>query len=73
MPKHEPKKCPRCLEEFQCKVGDIANCECTTVNLSSEEKAFVEDRYNDCLCINCLKDLKQRYVFFREKYWMNQR
>lgn len=68
MPVHEPKICPRCSQEFVCKVGDIANCQCSSISLSAEERAFVEDRYQDCLCINCLKDLKNKYVFFSEKF-----
>lgn len=69
MPVHEIKYCPRCHHSFQCKVGDISHCDCTSVNLTLEEKAFIETRYNDCLCLNCLKDLKNKYVLFKEKYF----
>lgn len=69
MPLHEQKICPRCAKGFVCKVGDICQCECTTIILTLEEQAFIENRYNDCLCTNCLKDLKNKYTLFKEKYF----
>ena len=68
MPLHEIKICSRCNNNFECKLGDIANCECSKIVLSIEEKAFIEDRYTDCLCLNCLLQFKNRFVFFKEKY-----
>ncbi len=69
MCQHEIKKCPRCERPFECKVGAIAQCQCFVIELSLEEKAFIEGRYNDCLCAGCLQELKNRYTFFREKYF----
>ena len=71
MPLHETKTCARCNTTFECKAGDIAHCQCNGIQLSIEEMAFIEDRYKDCLCINCLHQLKSRYVFFKEKYLFN--
>lgn len=68
MPQHEPKICARCSREFICRAGDIANCECSSVALTIDERSFIEDRYEDCLCIDCLKELKNKYIFFREKF-----
>lgn len=68
MPHHEPKICPRCAQLFECKVGDIANCQCSSIALTLAERSFIEDRNTDCLCSNCLKDLKNKYVFFKEKF-----
>ncbi|SJZ34101.1 cysteine-rich CWC family protein [Sediminibacterium ginsengisoli] len=68
MPTHEQKICPRCKQSFECKVGDVAHCHCSTVQLTMEERAFTEERYTDCLCNNCLKDIKNKYIFFKEKY-----
>ncbi len=73
MHKHEEKTCPRCNGTFECKVGDIAHCQCSEQSFTLEEKAFIEDRYNDCLCADCLKDLKNKYVLFREKFLFNGR
>jgi len=71
MCKHEEKTCPRCAGYFECKVGDIAHCQCVGITFTTEEKAFIEDRYHDCLCRNCLLELKQRYTFFKEKYFVH--
>ena len=65
---HEEKNCPRCGAGFECKQGAITACQCYGITFSDEEKAFIEERYNDCLCRNCLLELKNRYVFFKEKY-----
>lgn len=73
MQKHEQKNCPRCNTLFECKVGDIAHCQCSSVALSLEETAFIEDRYSDCLCAGCLKDLQNKYIFFKEKFLFNGR
>ena len=54
MNKHEEKYCPKCNETFVCKVGDIANCQCATVQLSDEAKAFLAITNFDCLCKSCM-------------------
>jgi hypothetical protein len=69
---HETKTCPRCQQPFACKPGNISNCQCNGIKLTEEEKAFIADRYEDCLCINCLQNLKDKYVFFKEKYRIGQ-
>jgi hypothetical protein len=69
MCKHEEKKCPRCNASFECKVGDVAHCQCYGISFTEEEKALVEERYSDCLCRTCLLELKQRATFFKEKFF----
>jgi adenosylcobinamide kinase / adenosylcobinamide-phosphate guanylyltransferase len=59
MCKHEEKDCPRCQAAFECKVGDIIQCQCYGIGLTIEERAFVEERFEDCLCRNCLLELKR--------------
>ena len=71
MPNHEQKSCPRCKRPFECKVGDIGHCQCTGISLSLEERAFIETRYSDCLCTDCLKGLQNKYTLFKEKYLSN--
>jgi hypothetical protein len=68
MPAHETKTCARCQQAFECKMGDISHCHCKDVQLTLEELAFIESRYVDCLCHQCLLDLKNKTVLFREKY-----
>lgn len=67
MCKHEEKSCPRCGSPFECKVGDITRCQCYGIELTAEEEAFIASHYSDCLCRNCLLQLKQRYPFFLEQ------
>ena len=43
-------------------------CQCSTIQLSVEERAYVESKFEDCLCINCLNALQQEYVIFKEKH-----
>ncbi|MES1224729.1 MAG: cysteine-rich CWC family protein [Bacteroidota bacterium] len=68
---HEQKYCPRCNNAFECKVGNVHECQCSTIKFTEEEKAFVEEKYNDCLCCNCLLELKQSYAFYKEKFFFN--
>jgi len=69
MCKYEEKLCPRCQSRFECKPGNIASCQCYGLSLSIEEQAFIQERYEDCLCRHCLLELKQHYIFFTEKYF----
>ncbi len=62
MDKHEEKICPRCLGRFECKVGKIHLCQCSTVQLSPAQRQFIESVYQGCLCANCLKILKTVYI-----------
>lgn len=70
MPVHEQKHCARCNGVFECKVGDIAHCHCNEIILTLEERSFIESKYQDCLCHQCMKDLKNKYLFFKEKYFL---
>lgn len=68
MCKHEEKCCPRCKVAFECKAGSIMQCQCMATQLSVEERAYIEAKYDDCLCIDCLRDLQKKYAHFKEKY-----
>lgn len=67
MCKHEKKICLRCQSGFECKVGDVINCQCYGIELSKEEESFIHSNYQDCVCRNCLLQLKSRYLAFLEK------
>lgn len=67
MPTHELKPCSRCNTTIECKVGDVNNCQCSNIQLSYEEKVFIEDKFEDCLCINCLHILKYQYQYLKSK------
>ncbi|HTI08967.1 MAG TPA: cysteine-rich CWC family protein [Puia sp.] len=49
----------------------ITQCQCYGVKLTPEEKALLEQRYEDCLCRNCLMELKQAPAFFKEKFFLH--
>jgi Cysteine-rich CWC len=68
MSKHEQRYCPRCNIVFECKAGTITQCQCSAIQLSPEERIYVESRFEDCLCVNCLIALQKEYVLFKEKY-----
>ena len=61
MPKHEKKQCPRCESEFECKTGSILLCQCSKIEMSAEQLEYTSTKYNDCLCLSCLKDLQAEY------------
>ncbi|MBV9989109.1 MAG: cysteine-rich CWC family protein [Chitinophagaceae bacterium] len=65
MPHHENKKCPRCNRVFECKVGNIAECQCSSLQLTYEERVFIEGQYLDCLCAKCLETLQFQYRLHR--------
>ncbi|MCW8936018.1 MAG: cysteine-rich CWC family protein [Gammaproteobacteria bacterium] len=58
MTKHEQKTCPHCKSYFECKSGDILNCQCETIILTQEHRDFIASRYDDCLCAGCLRTIR---------------
>jgi hypothetical protein len=65
---HEAKYCPRCNQPFECKVGNITQCQCYGIAISTEERAFIDANYTDCLCSNCLRQLKNDYVHSKNTF-----
>lgn len=63
--KHEKVKCERCGNGFECKVGSINLCQCREVILSDEQRTYIKYRYDDCLCADCLKELRSEYNITR--------
>lgn len=61
MPHHEQKNCPRCNQIFECKVGNVLECQCSQIQLSYEEKIHIEQAFTDCLCIDCLDELQHQH------------
>lgn len=69
MARHETKNCPRCKKPFECKPASITQCRCFGIAIKPELKTFLEQRYNDCLCRDCLDFLQQQPNLFKEKYF----
>jgi hypothetical protein len=59
--KHEAKPCPHCRTTFECKAGNITECQCFTVVLTETERAFIAAAYQDCLCASCMRELQENY------------
>lgn len=59
--KHEIKRCPRCYSGFECKSGTILLCQCQEIILNEGELKFIEERFEECLCLSCLVDLRSEY------------
>jgi hypothetical protein len=67
--KHESKACPRCGASFACKPSNITQCQCYGIALPDSTKAWIAERYQDCLCANCLHTLQQQYQVFQDKFF----
>lgn len=61
MPSHETVHCPRCKTAFECRVGSILQCQCQVVTLSEDERQYINENYNGCLCADCLQHMKASY------------
>ncbi len=68
MCQHETRSCTRCKKAFECKPGNITQCQCYGVGLTAGQRAYIEERYSDCLCRDCLQWLSNELNFFKEKY-----
>ena len=68
---HENKSCLRCKKQFECKSGNITQCQCYGIELTIEQRAYIEQRYNECLCKDCLQYLQVELNLFKEKYFYN--
>ena len=34
-------------------------CQCSSIQLQETVKVFIEKQYNDCLCLQCLKEITE--------------
>jgi Cysteine-rich CWC len=62
MCKHEEKHCPRCNHVFECKPGNITQCQCFGITFNEEEKQLMAGEYTDCLCCHCLIEMKNEFT-----------
>jgi hypothetical protein len=54
----DPDICPRCGAAFHCSKS--AKCWCYEVSTSILVLQQIEDKYNSCLCPNCLRELNEK-------------
>lgn len=52
------KNCARCQKDVECKSDDIINCQCASVELQQDQRDNIFKQYDDCLCVNCLEQLR---------------
>ncbi|PUZ24459.1 Cysteine-rich CWC [Chitinophaga costaii] len=55
---HESVDCARCGAHFECKVGNITQCQCQAVTLTDEDRRYIRTQYETCLCAKCLLALR---------------
>lgn len=67
MATHEPKSCPRCQQAFECKPGNITECQCFGLQFTAGEREFIGAESGDCLCRDCLIALQQEYRYRETK------
>ncbi|PZR29772.1 MAG: hypothetical protein DI535_01320 [Citrobacter freundii] len=65
---HETRKCPRCGNGFSCKPGNITQCQCFGILIAEEQRSFMDKRYTDCLCRDCLIYLQSEVNRFVETH-----
>jgi hypothetical protein len=68
MSRHETKYCPQCAAVFECKAGTSEQCQCSDIQLTDEQRIFLEKNYTDCLCRNCLLQLQKEFFEFKSKF-----
>jgi hypothetical protein len=62
MPTENNTTCPRCKQPFICNPTNIAACDCSKIQLSVEEIAYVAKQYSNCVCNTCLLHLKDEFL-----------
>jgi len=60
MPLSEPSTCPRCLNQFDCR-ANIGGCQCNNIGLTPAIHAWLAERYEKCLCMECLHDINNNF------------
>ncbi|HVW98557.1 MAG TPA: cysteine-rich CWC family protein [Mucilaginibacter sp.] len=61
MTKHEIIGCERCGVRMECKANAYTKCDCSKVQLNLNEVQYIAERYEGCMCPNCLQELQQEY------------
>ncbi|MCK7556422.1 cysteine-rich CWC family protein [Chitinophaga sedimenti] len=55
---HETKYCQRCQAPFECKVGNILQCQCNGIELTADMREHIANAYTECLCRQCLLEIQ---------------
>ena len=68
MAKQEFKNCQKCNNAFECTPGNISQCQCFSIKITAEQRAYIEQKFDDCLCRNCLSSVQNEFEHFKEKF-----
>ncbi|MDH5711846.1 MAG: cysteine-rich CWC family protein [Gammaproteobacteria bacterium] len=60
MADNKPKTCPRCNNIFECNADAGRHCQCAQVELTQADREYIALQYDDCLCVDCLKQIRDR-------------
>lgn len=53
--------CERCKTPFECKSFQITECQCYRIDLNENERAYISEKYKNCLCRNCLAEMMRMF------------
>lgn len=59
------KSCVRCHESFVCRADSIRECHCSAFELNAEQLAILRERYNNCLCNQCLVNFVETEAYLQ--------
>ncbi len=51
-----------CGKSFICNSDDIKNCQCSKIELPKDVYQYIATNYQDCLCLECLKELLNKRI-----------
>lgn len=54
----EPSTCEACDDQFVCG-ATLLGCWCSEIKLSHEQRALLRERFEHCVCRNCLVQMRQ--------------
>jgi hypothetical protein len=62
------KSCPRCHLAFECRADAIHLCQCSSITLSQEERSYISEQFDDCLCTRCMTDMKEEHINMQDAH-----
>ena len=48
------QRCPSCQSHFTCNRDDIADCQCSKIDLTADIRLRLHEQFDGCLCLDCL-------------------
>ncbi len=66
------KNCPRCNTLFECRNENIMECDCIKIILSHHDQQYIAQKYDGCLCLKCLKEIKAMALHLKKMELISQ-